>query len=87
MICKLWVLVELISGVVDWPFIAYQLYSIIKKQKKIVYEFNKERNEVEEAIEMKKRDHLNILSEQATDKSELEIDHDFFSLVCFSYLK
>lgn len=38
-------------------------------------------------VELKKRDHLNILTNKATDKSELEIDMDFFSLVCFSYLK
>ena len=38
-------------------------------------------------LEKQKRDNLNQLTEYATDKTELEVEEDFFTLTCFSYLK
>ena len=35
MVARLWFMVEMISGLVEWPFIAYQLYIVLEKQKHI----------------------------------------------------
>ena len=60
---------------------------MVEKQFHIQEDFHRERNKDEMILEKQKRDNLNDLTERATDKSELEVEEDFFTLTCFSYLK
>jgi len=87
LVSKLWVEVELVSGVLEWPFIAWQLYVAIAKQRRIKKLFNKKRNEEEALQEREKRKNVERLQAIANDKRTLEVEEDFFTLTCFSYLK
>lgn len=87
MVARLWFMVEMVSGLLEWPFIAWQLYIVLKKQENIQVEFDKFRNEEETKKEFIKRQNLNRLTEQAEEKTELEVEEDFYTLTVFSYLK
>jgi len=60
---------------------------VIAKQERIKEDFKRGRSEDERKIEVCKREHLCQLEETVTDKSELEVEEDFFTLTCFSFLK
>jgi len=63
------------------------LYIVLARQRAIKAEHDKAETDAGRTIETLKRRNLNRLTKRATDKSELEVEEDFFTLTCFSYLK
>jgi hypothetical protein len=47
LVSKLWIEVEIVSGVLEWPFIALQMYFAISKQRRIKKAYKKKRSEEE----------------------------------------
>ena len=87
MVSKLWIQVEVLAGVIEWPFITWQLYIVLVKQSKIITAALSEKTPEQKKLQELNKVHLERLEERATDKSEFDFEEDFFTLTCFSYLK